>query len=35
MSHTSTNRNWRALARTLQARHPWLQLPLAHGVEVL
>ena len=35
MSHTSTNRNWRALARTLQARHPWLQLPLARGVEVL
>ncbi|QNG27779.1 glycosyltransferase [Synechococcus sp. HK01-R] len=29
MSHTATNRSWRALSRTLQARHPWLQLPLA------
>ena len=29
MSHTATNSNWRALSRTLQDRHPWLQLPLA------
>ena len=29
MSHTATNRRWRALSRTLQRRHPWLQLPLA------
>ena len=29
MSHTATNSNWRALSRTLQQRHPWLQLPLA------
>jgi GT2 family glycosyltransferase len=29
MSHTATNSNWRALARTLQRRHPWLDLPLA------
>jgi len=29
MSHTATNSNWRALSRTLQERHPWLQLPLA------
>jgi len=29
MSHTATNRSWRALSCTLQARHPWLQLPLA------
>lgn len=29
MSHTATNRSWRALSRTLQMRHPWLQLPLA------
>ena len=29
MSHTATNSSWRALSRTLQARHPWLQLPLA------
>ena len=29
MSHTATNRSWRALSRTLQARHPWLELPLA------
>ncbi len=25
MSHISTNRNWLALSRTLQARHPWLK----------
>ena len=29
MSHTATNRRWRALSRTLQQRHPWLELPLA------
>lgn len=29
MSHTATNRSWRALSRTLQDRHPWLDLPLA------
>ncbi len=29
MSHTATNRQWRALSRTLQRRHPWLRLPLA------
>ncbi len=29
MSHTATNRNWKALSRTLQDRHPWLQLPHA------
>lgn len=29
MSHTATNRSWRALSRTLQDRHPWLELPLA------
>ena len=29
MSHTATNRSWRALSRTLQKRHPWLNLPLA------
>lgn len=29
MSHTATNRLWRALSRTLQERHPWLELPLA------
>ena len=29
MSHTATNHRWRALSRTLQRRHPWLQLPLA------
>ena len=29
MSHTATNRSWRALSRTLQQRHPWLNLPLA------
>jgi GT2 family glycosyltransferase len=29
MSHTATNRHWRALSRTLQQRHPWLELPLA------
>ena len=29
MSHTATNQSWRALSCTLQARHPWLQLPLA------
>lgn len=29
MSYTTTNRSWRALSRTLQDRHPWLQLPLA------
>ena len=28
MSHTVTRRSWRALSNTLQARHPWLQLPL-------
>ena len=28
MSHTATNRSWRALSRTLQRRHPWLELPL-------
>ena len=31
MSHTATNRAWRALSRTLQARHPWLMLPLANS----
>ena len=31
MSHCATNRSWHALSRTLQQRHPWLQLPLAHG----
>ena len=35
MSHTATNRHWRALSRTLQARHPWLDLPLARSAEVL
>ena len=29
MSHSATNHRWRALSRTLQRRHPWLQLPLA------
>ncbi len=29
MSHNATNSNWRALSRTLQQRHPWLELPLA------
>ena len=29
MSHTATNRSWYALSRTLQKRHPWLQLQLA------
>ena len=29
MSHTATNSNWLALSRTLQDRHPWLELPLA------
>jgi GT2 family glycosyltransferase len=29
MSHTATNRSWRTLSRTLQRRHPWLNLPLA------
>ncbi|QNJ18455.1 beta-glycosyltransferase/ family 2 [Synechococcus sp. A18-25c] len=29
MSHRATNRSWHALSRTLQQRHPWLQLPLA------
>ena len=29
MSHRTTNRSWHALSRTLQQRHPWLQLPLA------
>ena len=29
MSHMATNRQWRALSRTLQRRHPWLRLPLA------
>jgi glycosyltransferase involved in cell wall biosynthesis len=29
MSQTVTNRSWRALSRTLQQRHPWLELPLA------
>ena len=29
MSHTATNSNWLALSRTLQQRHPWLELPLA------
>ena len=29
MSHTATNHSWRALSRTLQARHPWMKLPLA------
>jgi len=29
MSHCATNRSWHALSRTLQQRHPWLQLPLA------
>ena len=29
MSHTATNRSWRALSHTLQERHPWLNLPLA------
>jgi GT2 family glycosyltransferase len=29
MSHSATNRSWRALSRTLQQRHPWLELPLA------
>ena len=28
MSHCATNRSWHALSRTLQQRHPWLQLPL-------
>jgi len=35
MSHTATNRNWRSLSRTLQARHPWLQLPLARAAAQL
>jgi glycosyltransferase involved in cell wall biosynthesis len=30
MSHQATNHRWRPLARTLQRRHPWLNLPLAH-----
>ena len=30
MSHCATNRSWHALSRTLQQRHPWLHLPLAH-----
>ena len=30
MSYSSTNRSWHALSRTLQQRHPWLHLPLAH-----
>ena len=29
MSHCTTNRSWHALSRTLQRRHPWLDLPLA------
>ena len=29
MSHCATNRSWYALSRTLQQRHPWLQLALA------
>jgi len=29
MSHTATNRSWKALSRTLQNRHPWLQHPQA------
>jgi len=29
MSHMATNQQWPALSRTLQRRHPWLQLPLA------
>lgn len=29
MSQTVTNRSWRALSRTLQQRHPWLELSLA------
>ena len=29
MSHQATNHSWHALSRTLQQRHPWLQLPLA------
>jgi glycosyltransferase involved in cell wall biosynthesis len=35
MSHIATNRQWRALSRTLQARHPWLELPLAQLAEEL
>ena len=31
MSHCATNRSWHALSRTLQQRHPWLQLPLAQS----
>ena len=33
MSHCATNRSWHALSRTLQQRHPWLQLPLAQTEE--
>lgn len=29
MSQAVINRSWRALSRTLQQRHPWLELPLA------
>ena len=29
MSQAVTIRSWRALSRTLQQRHPWLELPLA------
>ena len=31
MSYRSTNRSWYALSRTLQKRHPWLNLPLAQS----
>ena len=34
MSHCTTNRSWHALSRTLQQRHPWLQLPLAQAEDV-
>ena len=34
MSHCATNRSWHALSRTLQQRHPWLQLPLAQTEDV-
>ena len=34
MSYCATNRSWYALSRTLQHRHPWLQLPLVQREEV-
>ena len=34
MSFRSTNRSWHPLSRTLQNRHPWLNLPFAQGADV-